>query len=176
MTAAFDAAFLAVIGVEGGLSLDPADRGNWTGGQVGLGTLEGTKYGISAAAYPKLDIANLTIDDARAIYQAHYWVAIKGDQLPPALALLTFDGAVNQGIGATIRALQRALGVTDDGVIGPVTIAAAQHEPVEKTTVEICARRAVSYGGGSQFNTFGLGWMRRLFRIAAIAHSLTAKD
>ena len=35
-------------GHEGGLSLDPNDRGNWTGGKKGSGELRGTKYGIAA--------------------------------------------------------------------------------------------------------------------------------
>ncbi len=41
---------------EGGLSLDPKDPGNWTGGKVGLGKLLGTKYGIAAASHPGLDV------------------------------------------------------------------------------------------------------------------------
>ena len=45
---------------EGGFTDNRADPGNWTGGQVGAGELRGTNFGISAAAYPQLDIANLT--------------------------------------------------------------------------------------------------------------------
>ena len=39
VTSAFDAAFAAVIGVEGAYSSDPSDPGNWTGGVVGSGKL-----------------------------------------------------------------------------------------------------------------------------------------
>ena len=70
MTTTFDTAFANVIGLEGGYTDDPRDRGNWTGGTVGQGKLRGTKYGISAAAFPTLDIANLTLDAAKAIYRA----------------------------------------------------------------------------------------------------------
>lgn len=41
---------------ERGYSNDPNDRGNWTGHNVGVGILKGTKYGIAAHAYPRLDI------------------------------------------------------------------------------------------------------------------------
>ena len=64
----FDLAFTRLIGNEGVLSMDPKDSGNWTGGKIGLGKLKGSKYGISAASYPMVDIANLTLEGAKAIY------------------------------------------------------------------------------------------------------------
>ena len=63
---AFDQAFAAVIGHEGGYTSDARDPGNWTGGAVGQGACKGTQWGISAAAYPALDIAGLTPAAARA--------------------------------------------------------------------------------------------------------------
>ena len=68
----FDRMFDIVVGHEGGYTANPADRGNWTGGAIGSGTCRGTRFGISAAAYPGLDIANLTIDAAKALYQRDY--------------------------------------------------------------------------------------------------------
>ncbi len=87
-----------VIGREGGLVDNPADRG-------GL-----TKYGISQSAYPKLDIASLTADQAAAIYKRDYWDAIKADQLDPAIREMAFDAAVNQGVNWTKTALEQAKG------------------------------------------------------------------
>ena len=55
----FKQAFDLLIGHEGGYTNNPNDPGNWTGGKVNSGTLRGTKYGISAASYPTLDIKNL---------------------------------------------------------------------------------------------------------------------
>jgi hypothetical protein len=58
------------------------------------------KYGINAAANPDVDVANLTPDQAKAIYKAKYWDAIGGDDLDrtnPALAHVAFDTAVNAG-------------------------------------------------------------------------------
>jgi lysozyme family protein len=115
----------AVFGHEGGYGADPDDKGNWTSGRVGRGTLKGTKYGISAASYPKLDIRSLTVTDAIRIYERDFWPAIKAEQLPANLRYSVFDMAVNAGVSNAVKALQRAAKVTADGVIGPKTLAAA---------------------------------------------------
>jgi len=94
----FDKAFKIIIGHEGGYQNDPDDRGNWTGGAVGKGELRGTKYGISAASYPTADIKNLQLWDAHRVYKRDFWDRIYGDFLPPALALVAFDTAVNSGV------------------------------------------------------------------------------
>ena len=43
MSDRFDLSFDRVVGHEGGLSLDRNDRGNWTSGKIGVGSLNGTK-------------------------------------------------------------------------------------------------------------------------------------
>ncbi len=171
VTSAFDTAFAAVVGVEGAYSSDPSDPGNWTGGVVGSGKLRGTKYGISAAAYPTLDIASLTLDAAKALYRANYWNPISGDELPGPIAFTVFDCAVNQGLTAAKIILQQALDVEADSVIGPETIAAAtrQDNNPQPTVLEIGARRALRYAQTSGLATFGLGWMRRVFTITSQA-------
>lgn len=69
---------------EGGYSNDPKDPGGET------------KYGISKKAWPKLDIKNLTLEDAKVIYYQHYWLFV-ADKLSWPLNLCVFDTAVNQG-------------------------------------------------------------------------------
>ena len=165
----FEADQSLIFGDEGGYSCDPSDAGNWTGGAVGAGTLRGTKYGISAAAFPTLDIAALTRAQAAAIYRARYWDRIGGDSLPAPLALLLFDCAVNQGVGAAARILQASLGVTTDGVIGPVTLAAVARADQASLLVDVTARRALRYAETGALVVFGLGWMRRLTRTARLA-------
>ena len=95
------AAFADVVGREGGYSAERVDPGNWTGGAVGVCELRGTKFGISAGAYPSLDIAGLTLADAQATYRRDYWDRVRGDELP--LALFKFDAAMNNGIGHAAR-------------------------------------------------------------------------
>lgn len=83
----FDHCFAFTVGSEGGYTSDSADKGNWTGGAVGAGVLKGTKYGISAAEYPTLDIANLTQADAETIYRKDYWPGIRAPRCPCRLLL-----------------------------------------------------------------------------------------
>ena len=160
----FQRIFGVVVGEEGGYTANPSDRGNWTGGAQGRGILRGTKYGISAASYPDLDIEGLTLADAQRIYQDDYYEKICGDQLPAPLALILFDCAVNSGVTKAIRWLQRALKVAGDGVIGPETLAAVKAYPAPSWTLcaEIIALRTAFLGGTAEWETFGLGWSRRL--------------
>ena len=162
----FETAFACVVGVEGGFDTSAHDRGNWTGGAVGAGQLRGTKYGISAASFPTLAIAELTLDQAQALYRSHYWIPLAGDALPPPVALIAFDCAVNQGVSIAATLLQAAAGVAADGAIGPVTLAAVAQATPQALVVEIAARRAVRYAAGDMA-AYGLGWMRRLMKVAA---------
>lgn len=170
MTAsAFDAAFRIVVGEEGGYSADPADAGNWTGGAVGVGVLLGTKYGISAAAYPALDIEHLTLADAQAIYRRDYWDRIAGNDLADALALTVFDSAVNQGVFRASTILQSAVGVTQDGDIGPETLAAVAHADVLDTLAQVTWLRQCSYYSDAAWKIYGHGWSKRLATITALS-------
>jgi len=136
----YAAAVAHVLAIEGGFVDDPADRGG------------ATKYGISLrflAAETGLefdhdldgdldgaDIRALTRQDAVELYHRCFWKRIEGDLYPIPVGEMLFDQAVNGGLGAARRLLQRAvntclmhLGLTDatvavDGTIGPATRAA----------------------------------------------------
>ena len=123
----FDRMFDIVVGHEGGFTADPEDPGNWTGGAIGAGTCRGTKFGISAAAYPSVDIANLTLDLAKSLYRRDYWQRIVGDRLPGTLALLVFDAAVNNGVGRANVGCSRLPWYRRMAVIGPGTLEAIAH-------------------------------------------------
>jgi lysozyme family protein len=124
----FDRAFALVVIAEGGLSLDADDPGNWTGGAKGKGELKGTRFGISAKSYPNVDIRNLTLDQAKTIYKHDFWDKVSGDALPWPFGYMLFDTVVNQGGGPDLwrKAFQEALGVVQDGAIGPRTVAVAK--------------------------------------------------
>jgi lysozyme family protein len=166
----FDRMFDIVVGHEGGFTDNPADPGNWTGGAIGAGSCRGTNFGVSAAAYPDLDVANLTLETAKALYRRDYWDRLAGDDLPPALALLAFDAAINNGVGRATRWLQQVAHVPQDGVIGPRTLDAigqlgAGTEGVGSICVEYLAQRLLFMTSLAGWRTFGLGWARRLCRL-----------
>ncbi len=146
----FDRALEFVLRYEGGICDDPRDSG-------GL-----TKFGISQKAYPALDIRALTLPEAKDIYRTDYWNACKCNELPAPLAIILFDSAVNQGTKIAIRSLQKALDVHVDGIVGPVTIAAAHRVSLGPVVSEFIARRAYQYALHPAVSMFGLGWYRRL--------------
>jgi len=94
----FDGVIDRLLGREGGYVNDPEDRGGET------------KYGISKAANPDVDIPSLTVDRAKQLYKERYWDAIQADSLPASMREIAFDAAVNQGVTWTKRALSQAAG------------------------------------------------------------------
>ena len=161
----YDMSFEKIVGHEGGFTDDRNDRGNWTSGEIGRGQLKGTKYGISAMSYPSLDIRNLGLEDAKAIYKRDYWDRVKADELPSGVDHLVFDMSVNHGSKTAVQLLQGAAKANVDGVIGPKTLAAVQVANTEALLTELTARRGVHYAGIGSFNRYGLGWMRRLAKV-----------
>lgn len=158
----FDVAFERLIGHEGKFTDDSKDKGNWTGGRVGTGELKGTKYGVSAAAYPHLDIKNLTLAQAKDIYRRDYWGRAGADQYDGAIAFQVFDAAVNHGIENAVRFLQRAAGVADDGYIGPVTLGAVQGMTVTDVLMRFNAARLRFYTQLSTWPEYSKGWALRI--------------
>lgn len=93
----FDQSVSFVMNKEGGFVSNDAGKGP-------------TNLGINQEANPDIDVKSLTPERARELYKDRYWNAIGADNLPPALAMIAFDGAVNQGVGATKEMLEKAGG------------------------------------------------------------------
>lgn len=149
----FDSAFSSVIGIEGGYSNDLNDPGGET------------KYGVCKRSYPNIDIASLTLDQAKEIYRRDYWNKVKGDELPFKLDAMVFDAAVNQGVEPAIKMLQKALNVAQDGIMGQDTMTKARNAGKEVCAL-FMAERALRYTGTRSFDRFGRGWLKRLFIVA----------
>lgn len=165
---AFDVA-LTVLWVNEGVDSDhPSDPGGRT------------RYGISQAAYPDLNIATLTREQAAEIYRRDYWDPIRGDELPIRFAIPVFDHAVNAGVEAAVRLLQSVVGVTPDGKIGPQTIAAARSKAAQgaEIAVALADERLAWYRGLVQrkpgLGVFARGWQRRVLRVSRVAELAAA--
>ena len=80
---------------EGGYVNHPADPGG------------PTNFGITLADYRKYvkadasaaDIRAMRVEEAKAIYRAKYWAAMRADELPAGVDYCIFDYAVNSGTG-----------------------------------------------------------------------------
>ena len=146
----FDECFAKLIGHEGGYTAGKNDPGGET------------KYGISKRSYPHLDIADLNLDDAKAIYKRDFWDRAQCDRLHPDLAFQVFDGAVNSGIGNSIRWLQEASGVAVDGVVGPLTLRKVGDMEPSIIIARYNGVRLKFMASLSTFDVFGRGWARRI--------------
>ncbi|PXX41664.1 glycoside hydrolase family 108 protein [Undibacterium pigrum] len=146
----FDICITPILKNEGGISNHPLDAGKLT------------KYGISQRSYPKLDIAALTAEQAKSLYKRDFWDANQLDQFPLIVAFEFFDCAVNCGAGTAARLLQRAVGVAEDGIVGPITLAAIGKLNADKLAKRMLAHRMQFYTKLSNWPSFGAGWVNRL--------------
>lgn len=143
----FNDAFARLMGNEGGYVNNPADPGGET------------KWGISKHSYPDVDIANLTRDQAAAIYQRDFWDVV-GDA-DPAIKFQVFDFAVNSGVQTAIRKLQAAIGVADDGHWGPMSAAKLAGLDKNDVLMRFVGQRLRFWTALSTWPTFGKGWANR---------------
>lgn len=146
----FEACFEKLIGHEGGFVDHPSDPGG------------ATKYGISQRSYPGEDIRGMTLDRAKAIYRRDYWGPAGCDAVPDAVRFDLFDMAVNAGVRAAIKCLQRAAGETDDGIIGPRTIQAVSSANPDKLRARFNGYRLAHLTTLPTWPAFGKGWARRI--------------
>lgn len=145
----FDQCFDMLIGHEKGYVNDRRDNGGET------------KYGISKRSYPGEDIKNLTLERARAIYLRDYWGPAGCDSLPDAARLQVFDMAVHSGVSRAIKAVQKAVSETEDGVLGPRTIQALQSMHPARFIARFNGARILYEADLTDWPAFSRGWMRR---------------
>ncbi len=107
------------------------------------------------------ELKNIPEDHIQLIYKKGYWDKIKGDELPSGLDFCVFDWAVNSGPGRAAKALQKAAMVSQDGVIGPMTLEAVKEYDSAELIESITGYREEFYRNLSTFETFGKGWLRR---------------
>lgn len=157
----FDQAFDALLKHEGGYSDHAADPGGKT------------RYGITEAVAREVgyrgEMRELPLELAKRIYRERYWDAVKADQLPGAVRYLVFDAAVNSGVGQAARWLQRAVKVKDDGVIGPMTLMAANQSNPEALARRVLAQRLRFMSGLPNWPAFSRGWARRIADLMEVA-------
>lgn len=124
-----------------------------------------TKYGISQNAYPELNIAALSEEQAEAIYEKDFWEKCNCSALPGTLQYIVFDTAVNCGQGTAVLLLQKCAGLKPDGIMGPETIHAAR----QVTVAQYAAARKAHYNEIVERNPsqqkFITGWLTRVDKI-----------
>ena len=170
MAATFDRCLGVVFDAEGGFSDNPDDRGGPTNFGISAGFLESIGYGKTPE--------EMTRDEARELYQKYFWAPVRGDDLPPPVALVVFDMAVNSGVKTAVRRLQYVLNnyqaMDVDGAMGPRTLAAVQSAYHLYNTIflgELLNSRREYYADLIRKNpsqgVFARGWNNRLNKLLA---------
>jgi len=140
---------------EGGYVNDPKDSGGET------------KFGITKRTYPNVDIKNLTIAEAEAIYKRDFWDRLKGDDIASDdVAYEIFDTAVNMGVRTSSKLAQMVIGAYPDGIIGQKTLEELNGADVElfvaKFKLSKVARYTYLAKKYPKNRKFFFGWINRV--------------
>jgi len=157
MKANFEECMARLLEHEGGYVNHPNDPG----GETNLGVTRAVYEQYAGRQVMDGEMEGLTHDDVYPIYKENYWDRVRGDDLPSGVDWAVFDWGVNSGTSRAAKALQRIIGVEQDGGIGPMTLqAVASIEPVDIVD-QMHYMREGFYRSLSTFDTFGRGWLRR---------------
>lgn len=156
---------------EGGFSDHPSDRGGATNKGVTQGTYDAWR---DRWDMPRRSVREITDIEAQNIYHVEYWTAGKCDAFRWPLSLVHFDTCVHSGTVTAAKVLQRALGVADDGVIGPVTMSASENAlSVRDQVMAQCLERLDFLRGianrDATQRVFVRGWLNRVIDLWSIA-------
>ena len=161
----FDQSLAKTLAHEGGYSNLKADPGG------------ATMRGVTQAVYdtyrrsmglPLRPVRQIETHEIQSIYRTRYWSLVKADSLPAGVGYVVFDGAVNSGVGRSVKWLQRALGIPADGVVGPQTIEAAKnHHDHDALVDRICDIRLAFLKSLKTWPVFGKGWANRVASVRA---------
>ena len=124
-----------------------------------------TNLGVTKKVYQEWggtkDMKDLTVEDVAPIYKKNYWDRCKCDDLESGVDWVVFDWAVNSGTGRSAKAIQKICGATQDGAIGPKTLALIGKQDTQYVVEEFGKIRQDFYESLKTFDTFGKGWTRR---------------
>ncbi len=153
-TTAFAPLFNRLMEHEGGYVNHPNDPGGET--KWGVTKRVARKYGYKGS------MRKLPKTTANKIAEQLYWEKVHGGELDKAIAWQVLDASYNHGVRRAIKFLQRAVGVTDDGIIGDVTLDAVYDMDKNDVILLFNAERLEFYASLGTFKTFGRGWTRRV--------------
>lgn len=156
------------------LALTLVYEGEWSNHPLDPG--KATMRGVTQSVYDEYramqgqtgqSVRYIRDDELVDIYRWRYWDAVRAGSLPLGADYAVFDFAVNSGVRRAAFALQKVLGIVQDGAVGPLTISAAAGFAREKGNAvlsdAICAERGRFLRGLKTYGTFGRGWEMRVF-------------
>ena len=175
--ASFSDALKMVLKSEGGFVNDPSDHGGAT--NEGVTQVNYDSY-RRAKNLQGQSVKNISPEEVSDIYLHNYWIASKCDQLPIQLAFAVFDTAVNSGVGRAAKFLQKSVGATEDGMIGPNTLASVNDLCKKQGVLKVATDyidiresflKAIVNNNPSQ-SKFLTGWLNRTEALKTIIMGL----
>lgn len=162
-SAAFLQSLPFVLRWEGGYVNHPADPGGATNKGVTQKVYDSwrAQQGLATRSVKELEDSEM-----HALYESGYWLPPKCDKLDEPLNLVQFDTAVNMGVGRAAKFLQKAVGASVDGSIGPGTLQCVANCDPGDALVAYCDTREAYYrslvANNPKLGVFLKGWMNRL--------------
>lgn len=167
-------AFDLVLKSEGGYVNDNTDHG----GETNLGVTRAAWGEYVGRPIRDGEMRALTRDMVKPFYKARYWDKVRGDDLPAGLDYAVFDFAVNAGPGRAAKFLQRAVGVAEDGILGPATMAEVQRANAAEVLAQFSAAKESFYKGlvdrDPSQRRFINGWLARVDQVERAAATMVA--
>lgn len=115
------------------------------------------------------DVRAMPLGEAKAIYRARYWSALRCDDLPAGLDYAVFDYGVNSGTARAAKALRRLLGLAEEGGVDAAVLAALRSRDVAQLVTALCDERLAFLQRLRTWPVFGRGWSRRVAEVRATA-------
>ena len=166
----FQASLHAVLKSEGGNDDDPADHGGRT--SRGITQREYNAW-LKERGRPFKDVWTASDEDVAAIYLQEYWLPLC-DGFPLGVDYLYFDTSVLAGPHRAATLLQRALGLSEDGRVGPITRQAVGQMDPAVLIQRYSDAKARFYKSLNQ-PRFTKGWLNRVIESRATALGMIRK-
>lgn len=155
-----------ILAWEGGFVNNKSDRGGATNRGITIATFRAV-YGQSKTV---ADLKALTDEQWMHVFKTIYWDKCRADEIKnQSVANLLVDFAWGSGTARAAKYIQRLVGVTQDGNIGPKTIAAINARDAKSLFTGLKAERLAFINSIVRNNTsqmvFYKGWVNRLNAI-----------
>lgn len=142
-----------------------------------------TKYGITQNAWnaycddrsvPHSPVHLINLEDASNFYADCYWNPLCCNDLPNGVDFALFQWAINHEYmgneGPAVKDLQRCVGATPDGVMGPETIKSVKSKDPNQVIECLLTRQLHWYFRDAKVNADAplIGWENRVDRVKKI--------
>lgn len=153
------------IAAKKGWSNDPDDPGGATMIDVTMATYSTFRKRRNLSLPSEDDLRNITFEEWKEILKTMYWDRFKADDInSQGLAHILVDWVWASGF-SKIKSAQKILGVTPDGIVGPITVKAINNSDSDSLFSRIRNEREKHYRSCRGAWKYLRGWLRRLNAI-----------